>query len=235
MMAALEGPPRCGTDGPQPGSVCIQATDAPGGAGAGGGAPIPASPTSVVSGDALAGTEALWLGLPAWLLALIAGILLIAVVGLAIALFRSAGPAQEEVQPPHENRPTPPAPASPPPPAPASPAPPAPASPAPPAPASEGQAPELRRLVFGLIGAYDLAEGPAVRAHVEHVLRNAGVTAIRPEKGTPFDTALHSAVSAQPASGRGAAVQIAALVRPGWQQDGEVLRPAEVDVSQGVT
>ena len=217
MMAALVGPPRCGTDGPQPGSVCIQATDAPGGGGAGGSAPIPASPTSVASGDALAGTDALWLGLPAWLLALIAGILLVAVVGLAIALFRSAGPAQ--VRQPHENRP----------------APPAPASPAPPAPASEGQAPELRRLVFGLIGAYDLAEGPAVKAHVEHVLRNAGVTAIRPEKGTPFDTALHSAVSAQPASGRGAAVQIAALVRPGWQQDGEVLRPAEVDVSQGVT
>ncbi len=85
-------------------------------------------------------------------------------------------------------------------------------------------------LTEGLIGAFDLAEAsPAVRAHVQQVLRRAGVVPLDAAPGSPFDPAAHLAVDTEqgPSDQTG---QVARQVRPGWTRDGAVVRPAEVVV-----
>ncbi|MBM7783741.1 nucleotide exchange factor GrpE [Tenggerimyces flavus] len=85
-------------------------------------------------------------------------------------------------------------------------------------------------LTEGLIGAYDLAtSSPAVRAHVEQVLRRAGVVPLDASPGMPFDPAEHLAVGTEPAA-PGHLGQVAHQVRTGWSSHGTVVRPAEVVV-----
>lgn len=90
-------------------------------------------------------------------------------------------------------------------------------------------------LVAGLVGAHDLAAGNrAVRAHVEQVLRRAGVRRIPVAVGDPFDPDLHVAVALEPAGPgpQGAAREshVAREVRPGWADGTTTVRPAEVAV-----
>lgn len=90
--------------------------------------------------------------------------------------------------------------------------------------------PSARALTVGLIGAFDLAEGaPAVRSHIVQTLRSAGVVPLPLADGARFDPAEHLAVGTDPADPQQAG-RIARTVRPGWVQDGIVLRPAEVVV-----
>ena len=89
---------------------------------------------------------------------------------------------------------------------------------------------DVTALTDGLIGAFDLATAaPAVRAHIQQVLRRTGVVPLDAVPGSPFDTAEHIAVDAEPAP-EGLAGQVARQVRPGWSSHGTVLRPAEVVV-----
>jgi hypothetical protein len=85
-------------------------------------------------------------------------------------------------------------------------------------------------LTEGLIGAFDLAgSSPAVRAHVQQVLRRAGVVPLDATPGSPFDPEAHLAVEAEqgPSDQSG---RVARQVRPGWTSNGAVVRPAEVVV-----
>lgn len=89
---------------------------------------------------------------------------------------------------------------------------------------------DVTALTDGLIGAFDLATAaPAVRAHIQQVLRRTGVVPVEVVPGSPFDTAEHLAVDAEPAPD-GQAGRVARQVRPGWSSRGTVLRPAEVVV-----
>lgn len=85
-------------------------------------------------------------------------------------------------------------------------------------------------LTEGLIGAFDLAgSSPAVRAHVQQVLRRAGVVPLDVTPGAPFDPAAHLAVETEqgPPDRWG---RVARQVRVGWTSHGAVVRPAEVVV-----
>ena len=92
-----------------------------------------------------------------------------------------------------------------------------------------------RALVVGLIGAHDLA-GPndAVRAHVEQVLRRAGVRPVHTEAGAVFDPEVQEAVATESLSAhpdpRPAPGTVAKVVRPGWQDDEVSYRATEVVV-----
>lgn len=88
----------------------------------------------------------------------------------------------------------------------------------------------FEELVQGLIGTYDLSGSELVRAHVQKSLRGAGIVAISPEPGEPFDMALHNGVAAIPAPNPDLAFRIARVLRPGWRSAGEILRPADVEV-----
>jgi hypothetical protein len=88
----------------------------------------------------------------------------------------------------------------------------------------------FEELVQGLIGTYDLSGSDLVRAHVQKSLRGAGIVAISPEPGEPFDIALHNGVAAIPAPNPDLAFRIARVLRPGWRSGGEILRPADVEV-----
>lgn len=100
-----------------------------------------------------------------------------------------------------------------------------------PAPAPRG----CQDLVAGLVGAHDLAAGNrAVCAHVEQVLRRAGVRRIPVAVGDPFDPDLHVAVAVEPPGpgpqGAAREAHVAREVRPGWADGAATLRPAEVAV-----
>jgi hypothetical protein len=88
----------------------------------------------------------------------------------------------------------------------------------------------FEELVQGLIGTYDLSGSDLVRAHVQKSLRGAGIVAISPEPGEPFDMTLHNGVAAIPAPNPHLAFRIARVLRPGWRYEGEILRPADVEV-----
>jgi hypothetical protein len=68
-----------------------------------------------------------------------------------------------------------------------------------------------------------------VRAHVQQVLRRAGVVPLDAAPGSPFDPAAHLAVDTEPGPSDQTG-QVARQVRPGWTSDGAVVRPAEVIV-----
>jgi hypothetical protein len=169
-----------------------------------------------------------------WQLALVVGgVAMIAALSTAVLLRRSAAPGAGTAA---DARPAAPAPA-PAAPAPAAPAPPpaarapAPAAPAAPAAAPAAPAPGAApALTAGLIAAFDLADGaPAVRSHIVQTLRSAGVVQLPAAEGAPFDPAEHLAVGTDLADQQRAG-RVARTVRPGWVQDGAVLRPAEVVV-----
>lgn len=85
-------------------------------------------------------------------------------------------------------------------------------------------------LVAGLIGAHDLASGsPAVRSHLERVLRQAGVSRVDAEPGTLFDPSEHCVVDTR--AGPDADLdRVASQVRPGWRGTDVLVRPVEVVV-----
>ena len=86
-------------------------------------------------------------------------------------------------------------------------------------------------LVEGLIQAYDLAgQSPAMRSHVEQSLRRAGVTRIGVQPGDRFEPTLQQAVDIRPSEDPARAHLVAEVVRPGWQDGGRAIRPAEVAV-----
>lgn len=85
-------------------------------------------------------------------------------------------------------------------------------------------------LVQGLIGTYDLSESQVVRAHVEKSLRGAGITAVVPAPGDPFDASVHNGVAGVSAPEPGLAFHIARVLRPGWRSTDGVLRPPDVEV-----
>jgi hypothetical protein len=85
-------------------------------------------------------------------------------------------------------------------------------------------------LVSGLIGAYDLSESDAVRAHVEKSLRGVGIRMVSPTSGDPFDTTIHNGVAGVPSPNPALVFRIARVLRPGWQSSEGVLRPADVEV-----
>jgi hypothetical protein len=87
-----------------------------------------------------------------------------------------------------------------------------------------------RELVRGLIGSHDLAADDVQRHHVEQVLRAAGVVALRPPPGSPFDAGNQEAVGAVPARTQEEVGLIADTVRAGWADASTVLRPAQVQV-----
>ncbi len=107
-------------------------------------------------------------------------------------------------------------------------------APAPATPSSSSSSPDgFDDLVAGLIGAHDLATGsPAVRAHLERVLRQAGVSRVDAEPGTVFDPSEHSAVDTQAIDAQAVADldKIARQVRPGWRGTDVLVRPVEVVV-----
>jgi hypothetical protein len=85
-------------------------------------------------------------------------------------------------------------------------------------------------LTEGLIGAFDLAgSSPAVRAHVQQVLRRAGVVPLDVTPGAPFDPAAHLAVETEQGP-PDRWDRVARQVRVGWTSHGAVVRPAEVVV-----
>lgn len=88
----------------------------------------------------------------------------------------------------------------------------------------------FEELVPGLIGTYDLSGSDLVRAHVQKSLRGAGIVAISPEPGEPFDMTLHNGVAAISAPNPHLAFRIARVLRPSWRYEGEILRPADVEV-----
>ena len=85
-------------------------------------------------------------------------------------------------------------------------------------------------LLQALIGVYDLSTSEVVRAHVQKSLRTAGVTAIEPLPGDPFENGLHNGVAAVPSPSPELALCIARVLRPGWLSAESVLRPADVEV-----
>lgn len=84
------------------------------------------------------------------------------------------------------------------------------------------------RLVAGLVGVHDLADGNvAVRSQVRQLLRQAGVEMISAEPGSSFDPTWQIAVDMQ----FGDVAQqgtVSRMVRPGWSRHGTVIRPTEV-------
>jgi len=84
------------------------------------------------------------------------------------------------------------------------------------------------RLIEGLLGVHDLAEGNvAVRSQVCSVLRQAGVEMITDEPGCAFDPARQTVVDRR--SGKdGQPGTVFSIVRPGWRRGGTVIRPTEV-------
>lgn len=163
-----------------------------------------------------------WLPGPWWLLmvaAVSAVLLMVAAAGagfLAGRRSRSAatpGPPAPPVQPP------PSAPSAAPPPSPSS------------SPSADSR---VAPLVLGLIGAHDLATtNEAVRAHIEQILRRAGVQATDARAGEVFDPDRHAAVGTEPAPAddpAASAGRIARTVRPGWQDGAVIYRVTEVVV-----
>lgn len=89
-------------------------------------------------------------------------------------------------------------------------------------------------LVAGLIAAHDLAAGsPALRVHVETVLRGAGIYRLDAQLSQPFDASLHLVVATddEGARGDGRAPLVTRQVRAGWRRDDGIIRPVEVVVS----
>lgn len=91
-------------------------------------------------------------------------------------------------------------------------------------------APGSGALLQALIGAYDLSSSDVVRAHVQKSLRTAGVTAIEPLPGDPFEAAFHNGVATVPSPSPELALTVARLLRPGWISSDSVLRPADVEI-----
>lgn len=85
-------------------------------------------------------------------------------------------------------------------------------------------------LLQALIGVYDLSTSDVVRAHVQKSLRTAGVTAIDPMPGDPFDNGLHNGVAVVPSPSPELVLCVARVLRPGWLSTDSVLRPADVEV-----
>jgi hypothetical protein len=89
------------------------------------------------------------------------------------------------------------------------------------------------RLVRGLIGGHDLARDEAVRGHIEQVLREVGVVALRPAAGTPVTAGRMEVVGTAPAGPSGPAGSVAEVIRAGWADGSLLLRPAQVVVFAG--
>jgi GrpE len=85
-------------------------------------------------------------------------------------------------------------------------------------------------LVEGLIGAHDLAaDAPAVSAHIEQVLRGAGVQLLAADTGAAFDPETQLVIETR-ANGAERVGTVVAQVRPGWRNEDGLLRPTEVIV-----
>jgi hypothetical protein len=84
------------------------------------------------------------------------------------------------------------------------------------------------RLIEGLVGVHDLAEGSAaVRSQVCSVLRQAGVEIITDEPGCLFDPARQTVVDRR-IGDDGQRGTVSRVVRPGWRRGETVIRPMEV-------
>ena len=82
-------------------------------------------------------------------------------------------------------------------------------------------------------GSDPVVEGVSlVRQQFLSTLEGLGVKRINP-LGQPFDPALHEAVSSVPASADASPGTVVGIVRPGYLIGDEVLRPAQVAVSEG--
>lgn len=88
-----------------------------------------------------------------------------------------------------------------------------------------------RRLVSGLIGADDISQSAAVRAHVTQVLNGLGVDIIEVPAGIPVDAHLHNIVSVTRAEYPEDDQRVRNTERPGWRHlSGELIRAPEVAV-----
>ena len=90
--------------------------------------------------------------------------------------------------------------------------------------------PQIRERIDEMIAAADVAaEGPE-RAAATARLADLGVERLTVEPGTRFDPSRHRAVAVTPAVAPAEANRVAAMIRPGWCHEGQILRYVEVRV-----
>lgn len=97
--------------------------------------------------------------------------------------------------------------------------------------ASRGNPAPDAGLVQDLILGHDLARDEATAGHLEQVLARLGVTPVRADPGTAFDSTIHRAVGTEDSGRSSAGPVIVRVERAGWRTGTALLRQPEVIVS----
>ncbi|KSZ57021.1 co-chaperone GrpE [Rhodococcus pyridinivorans KG-16] len=90
--------------------------------------------------------------------------------------------------------------------------------------------PQIRERIDELIAAADVAADGPERAAATARLADLGVERLAVEPGTRFDPSRHRAVAVTPAAAPAEENLVAAMIRPGWCHEGQILRYVEVRV-----